>query len=144
MSRSVKRFLGGVLFLMVMVLFSGKAFATNFIEPEEFKKWLTTGKKVIIVDIQPHEDFVKGHFKGAIETNAFPANNDELKKKIDKALPIIQKSNDPVVIICPRGRSGAQNTYDYLKSKGVPESRLFILKGGIAGWPYPELLEKGQ
>ncbi|MFN3568569.1 MAG: rhodanese-like domain-containing protein [Caldimicrobium sp.] len=127
-----------------MFLFYGKALATNFIEPEEFKKWLTSGKKVIIVDIQPHDDFVKGHFKGAIETNAFPANTDELKKRIDKALPIIQKSNDPVVIICPRGRSGAQNTYDYLKSKGVPESRLFILKGGMAGWPYPELLEKTQ
>ncbi|MFN4196526.1 MAG: rhodanese-like domain-containing protein [Caldimicrobium sp.] len=144
MGRGVRGLMGGLLCLMVMVLFYGKAFATNFIEPEEFKKWLTSGKKVIIVDIQPHDDFVKGHFKGAIETNAFPANTDELKKRLDKALPIIQKSNDPVVITCPRGGKGAQNTYEYLKSKGVPESRLFILKGGMAGWPYPELLEKTQ
>ncbi|BAU23117.1 hypothetical protein THC_0726 [Caldimicrobium thiodismutans] len=130
--------------LMAMLFMAKASFATNFLEPQEFKKWLETGKKVIIVDIQPHEDFVKHHFKGSIETNAFPANNDDLKKRIDKALPIIINSNDPVVIICPRGRSGAQNTYDYLKSKGVPESRLFILKGGMAGWPYPELLEKGK
>jgi rhodanese-related sulfurtransferase len=138
--------LWGVMFLgLLAMLFMAKAsFATNFLEPEEFKKWLQTGKKVIIVDIQPHEDFVKHHFKGSIETNAFPANNDDLRKRIDKALPIINKSNDPVVVICPRGRSGAQNTYDYLKSKGVPESRLYILKGGIAGWPYPELFEKGN
>lgn len=119
--------------------------ATNFLEPDEFRKWLITGKRVIIVDIQPHEDFVKGHFKGSIETNAFPANTEELRKRLDKALPVINSQpQDPVVIICPRGRSGAQNTYDYLKKNGIPESRLFILKGGIAGWPYPELLEKGK
>jgi rhodanese-related sulfurtransferase len=116
----------------------------NMIKPEELKNWLTSGKKVILVDIQPHEDFVKGYIKGAIETNAFPASKDEERKRLDKVLPIIQKSNDPVVIICPRGRSGAKNSYDYLKSKGVPENRLYILEGGMAGWPYPELLEKGK
>jgi rhodanese-related sulfurtransferase len=115
----------------------------NMIKPEELKNWLTSGKKVILVDIQPHEDFVKGHIKGSIETNAYPASKDEERKRLDKVLPIIQKSNDPVVIICPRGRSGAKNSYDYLKSKGVPENRLYILEGGMAGWPYPELLEKG-
>lgn len=121
------------------------AFATNLLEPEEFKKWLQTGRKVIIVDIQPPEDFAKAHFKGSIETNAFPANTDELKRRLDKALPAIQSNpQDPVVIICPRGKSGAQNSYEYLKSKGIPEKRLFILKGGIAGWPYPELLQKGK
>ncbi|MCS7150681.1 MAG: rhodanese-like domain-containing protein [Caldimicrobium sp.] len=93
--------------------------------------------------MQPPEDFAKAHFKGSIETNAFPANTDELKRRLDKALPIINNNpQDPVVIVCPRGRSGAQNTYDYPKSKEVPEKKLYILKGGIAGWPYPELLKK--
>lgn len=144
MGRVLKGFILFFLFLTTATIFTQRAYATNFIEPEEFKKWLTSGKAVIIVDIQPHDEFVKKHFKGSIETNAFPANTEDLKKRLDKALPIIQKSNDPVVIICPRGRSGAQNSYDYLKAKGVPESRLFILKGGIAGWPYPELLERGE
>jgi rhodanese-related sulfurtransferase len=116
----------------------------NMIKPEELKNWLTSGKKVILVDIQPHEDFVKGHIKGAIETNAYPASKDEERKRLDKVLPIIKKSKDPVVIICPRGRTGAKNTYNYLKSKGVPENRLYILEGGMGGWPYPELLEKGK
>ncbi|MFN4131954.1 MAG: rhodanese-like domain-containing protein [Caldimicrobium sp.] len=144
----MKRPLGGFWGLMVsfffILLFTKNAFATNYIEPEELKKWLTSGKGVILVDIQPHDDFIKGHIKGAIETNAFPANNDDLRKRLDKVLPIIQKSTNPVVIICPRGRSGAKNSYDYLLSKGVPESRLFILKGGMAEWPFPELLEKGK
>lgn len=144
MVKLYRTFVWVFLFSFVGLVFYSKAFATNFIEPEEFKKWLTSGKKVIIVDIQPHEDFVKGHFKGSIETNAFPANTEELKKRIDKALPVIQNSQDPVVIVCPRGRSGAQNTYDYIKSQGISESRLFILKGGMAGWPYPELLEKSN
>ncbi len=136
----------GVIFLgFLFILLWGKvSFAYNYLKPEEFKKWLETGKKVIIVDIQPHDEYVKHHFKGSIETNAFPANNDVLRKRIDKALPIINQSNDPVVIICPRGRSGARNTYDYLKSKGVPESRLYILEGGMSGWPYPEFIEKGK
>lgn len=129
----------------LFILLWGKvSFAYNYLKPEEFKKWLETGKKVIIVDIQPHDEYVKHHFKGSIETNAFPANNDVLRKRIDKALPIINQSNDPVVIICPRGRSGARNTYDYLKSKGAPESRLYILEGGMSGWPYPEFIEKGK
>lgn len=136
----VVMFLG---FLTVM-FWSNFSFANNYLKPEEFKKWLETGKKVIIVDIQPHEEYVKHHFKGSIETNAFPANNDELRKRIDKALPIICKSNDPVVIVCPRGRSGAKNTYDYLKLQGVSESRLYILEGGISGWPYPEFIERGK
>lgn len=139
--------LGLKLVFSLVFLFSAVllyASQNNMIKPEELKNWLTSGKKVILVDIQPHEDFVKGHIKGAIETNAFPASKDEEKKRLDKVLPIIQKSNDPVVILCPRGRSGAKNSYDYLKSKGVPENRLYILEGGMAGWPYPELLEKGK
>jgi rhodanese-related sulfurtransferase len=139
--------LGLKLVFSLVFLFSAVllyASQNNMIKPEELKNWLTSGKKVILVDIQPHEDFVKGHIKGSIETNAYPASKDEEKKRLDKVLPIIQKSNDPVVIICPRGRSGAKNTYDYLKSKGVPENRLYILEGGMAGWPYPELLEKGK
>ena len=139
--------LGLKLVFSLVFLFSAVllyASQNNMIKPEELKNWLTSGKKVILVDIQPHEDFVKGHIKGSIETNAYPASKDEERKRLDKVLPIIQKNNDPVVIICPRGRSGAKNSYDYLKSKGVPENRLYILEGGMAGWPYPELLEKGK
>jgi rhodanese-related sulfurtransferase len=47
-----------------------------------------------------------------------------------------------VVIICPRGKSGAGNTYEYLRAMGISEERLRILEGGIAGWPYTEMLKK--
>jgi len=128
----------------LVFLFTTSAFAANYVKPEDFKKWLESGKKLIIVDIQPAEDFEEHHFKGSIETNAFPAKTDEEKKRLDKVIPLIMSSSDDVVIICPRGRSGASNTYEYLKSKGVPEKRLYILEGGIAGWPYKEMFVKGR
>ncbi|MDI6801453.1 MAG: rhodanese-like domain-containing protein [Thermodesulfovibrionales bacterium] len=131
-----------VLAMAFVFVLTTSAFAANMVKADEFKKWLESGKKMIIVDIQPKDEFEKHHFKDSIETNAYPAKTDEEKKRLDKTIPIIQASKDDVVIICPRGGSGASNTYDYLKSKDVPENRLYILEGGIAGWPYKEMLIK--
>lgn len=120
------------------------ALAKNYVKPDIFKQWLATNQALVIVDVQTAKDFGDHHFRGSIETNAFPGKSDEEKKRIDKALPKIQSSKGEVVIICPKGKVGAVNAYEYLKSKGVPESRLFILEGGIDGWPYTELFVKGR
>jgi len=86
---------------------------------------------VILIDIQPAADFEKHHLPGAIETNAYPVKSDEEKKRLDKSLDTIKKSEELVVIICPRGGSGAINSYNYYLSQGIPENRLTILKGGM-------------
>jgi rhodanese-related sulfurtransferase len=99
---------------------------------------------VTVVDIQPAGEYEAHHFKNSIETNAFPAKADKEKKKLDRALTAIKASKNNVVIICPRGRSGASNTYDHLKVQGVYESRLFILEGGVEGWPYTDTLVQGR
>lgn len=130
--------------IVALIIIPQAVFAANYVKPDIFKQWLTTNKPPVIVDIQPADDFGAHHFKGSIETNAFPSKTDEEKKRIDKALSAIRSSNNDVVIICPRGKGGASNTYDYLTSKGVAESRLFILEGGIANWPYPDLFVKGK
>lgn len=129
--------------LIILFVFSltSSASAANMLKPETFKQWLESGKKIIIVDIQPAEEFEKHHFKGSIETNAFPAKTDDDKKKLDSVIERIKKSDEDVVIVCPRGRSGAMNTYEHLKTKGVSENRLYILEGGIAGWPYKDMLQ---
>jgi len=114
------------------------------LKAEDFKKWLESGKKIILVDIQPAKEFEQHHFAGSIETNAFPAKTDEEKARLDKAVQKAKYSKDDVVIICPRGRSGAANTYEYLKLMGIDEKRLFILEGGVAGWPHKEMLKKGK
>jgi len=86
----------------------------------------------------------KHHFKGSLETNAYPVKSEEERKKLDKTLERINASQDDVVIVCPRGGGGAKNTYDYLKEKGVEEKRLFILEKGMEGWPHPEMCVQGR
>lgn len=118
--------------------------AANYIDPPELKELLDKKQPVILVDIQPAADFENHHLPGSIETSAFPAAKDEEKARLDKALTIINASKAPVVVICPRGKNGAKNAYNYLESKGVSEDRMQILDDGIAGWPYKELFVKGR
>ncbi|NTV50193.1 MAG: rhodanese-like domain-containing protein [Geobacteraceae bacterium] len=137
--------LKNVALTLAMTLLSATvALAANYIEPQELKVLLDKKQPVILVDIQPAADFEKQHLPGSIETNAFPAAKDAEKARLDKVLTIIKASKSPVIIICPRGKSGAKNSYNYLESKGVPEGRMQILDDGIAGWPYKELLVKGR
>jgi len=130
-----------ILMLTVATVFAADY---NFVSPERFKEDLASGKKIIIVDIQVPGEFVNSHFKGSLETNAYPAKTDEERMRLDAVLATINDSQDEVVIVCPRGGGGAKNTYDYLKSKGVAEKRLFILEKGMAGWPYPEMCQSGR
>jgi rhodanese-related sulfurtransferase len=120
------------------------AFAANYISPDELKGMIQQQKDVVIVDIQPANEFEQHYLKGSIETNAFPAKSPDEKQRLDKSLPVIKASSAPVVIVCPRGGSGAKNSYEYFQAQGIPEERLLILKGGIAGWPYQELLQHGK
>jgi len=133
-----------ILFLITLLATATISHATNYIEAEEMKQIILQKKDMIIVDIQPGADFEKNYLPGSIETNAFPAKTPEEKQRLDKALPAITASKAPVVIICPRGKSGAKNSYDYLLTKGIPEERLLILDDGISGWPYKELLKQGR
>ena len=142
MSQLMKRY--AVLVVSLVLIMVNTAWAANMLKAEDFKKWLEAGKSVIIVDIQPAKEYEQHHFKGSIETNAFPAKTDEERARLDKAIEKAKASKDDVVIVCPRGRSGAQNTYDYMKLKGIEEKRLFILEGGVANWPYKEMFVKGR
>ena len=134
------------LYIAVAVLFllPHAALAKNYVKPDVFKQWITSNRSIVIVDIQPAKEFENHHFKGSIETNAFPSKSDAEKRRLDNVIPKIQASKGEVVIICPKGKGGAVNTYEYLQSKGVPESRLFILEGGIESWPYPGMYVRGR
>jgi rhodanese-related sulfurtransferase len=130
--------------LVVLLLAPHAVLAANYVNPDTLKEWLASSRQLVIVDIQTAENFGDHHFKGAIETNAFPAKSDDERKRLDKTLPAIQNLKGEVVIICPKGKGGALNSYGYLKSRGVPEERLFVLEGGIESWPYPDLFVKGR
>jgi len=113
----------------------------NWVEPEQFKQWLEAKKPMVLVDIQDKPAFAAHHFPGAIETNAFPVETDAERKRLDPAVAAAKKSDQEVVVLCPRGGGGAKRAYDYLKAQGVPEKKLVILTGGVDKWPYRTMLE---
>ena len=138
------RKLGILIISLALLVTAAMAANYNYVKPEEFKSWMESGKEVVIVDIQVPEGFAKSHFQGSLETNAYPAKSDEERARLDKTLEKINATAAEVVIVCPRGGGGAKNTYDYLKSKGVAEARLFILEKGMEGWPHPEMCVTGR
>ena len=129
--------------ILISLLSTGALFQQfNYLEADQFKEWLSTEKPVIIVDIQVKNEFAAHHFPNSIETNAFPVKTEAQQKMIDQAVIAYEKSGYDVVVVCPRGGGGAKRCYSYLKSRGVPEKKLTILKGGVEKWPYPEMLIK--
>lgn len=116
----------------------------NFVSPEKVKHWIETKAPVTIVDIQVTEEFDLHHLPGSIATYAYPVKSDVERARIDNAVEVSIARGNPVVVVCPRGGGGAKRCYDYMKSKHVPEDKLLILKDGIAGWPYKDLLESGK
>ena len=127
--------------LVLLIALAATAFAagTQFVDPAEFKKWLESGKKMQIVDIQVPAEFRKHHFKGAIETNAYPVKSPEEKQRLDAVLPKLSAGREEIVVVCPRGGGGAKNAARYLVEKGIPAQRIYILEDGMQGWPYQEL-----
>ena len=108
----------------------------NYMSAQELKAMLDSKAPLHLVDIQVEDEFAKHHIEGAVSTCAYPVKSDADKAKLGSALADIQNDALPVVIVCPRGAGGATRTYDYLQEQGVPESRLYILEKGQAGWPY--------
>lgn len=135
----MKRMVCLLITLLLALATTAMAAGYKYVEPGQFKQWLESGKDMAVVDIQVPAEFQQHHFKDALETNAFPVKTTEEKQRLDKVLPQLSASQRDVVVVCPRGGSGAKNTYDYLKEKGVPENRMYILKDGMQGWPYKEM-----
>lgn len=133
-----------ILLTLLATLAASSVFAAQYIKPDELKQNLDQKKPVVIVDIQTAEEFAKHHLDSSLETNAYPVKSAEEQKRLDTTLSAINSTTAPVVIVCPRGKGGAMNTYEYLKTRGIPEERLFILEGGMAGWPYKDILKQGR
>lgn len=122
--------------LGMVALLSGAAWAAsyNYVKADEVAKMIRDKSNIAIVDIQVKEGFEKEHLKGAIRTEAYPVKSDSDKAKLEAVLPQLQKA-EKVVIVCPKGKGGANNTYDYLLSKGFSKDKLYTLEDGQMGWP---------
>lgn len=156
-----KKFLAGVLMIMLatsMVGCGAKATENNvaqntdaqvqeqertyqYYTAEQVKTAIENKDDIILVDIQVEDQWNEHHIKGAISTKAYPVKTDEEKAKVDAILAKLEGDN-PIIIVCPGGKGGAQNTVKRLEEKEIAPERLFILQNGQGGWPYEELLEK--
>lgn len=97
-----------VLAAMMVVALAVAALAADYryVNQDTFKQWVEGGKSMVIVDIQTPESFQKRHFKGSLETNAYPVKSDEDKKRLDATLERINATADEVVIVCPGAAAG--------------------------------------
>ena len=116
----------------------------NYISPEKVKTWIETKKPFTIVDIQVTDEFKAHRLPNSTATYAYPVKTDAERAQLEDAIRSSMEKDTPVVVVCPRGGGGAKRCYDYMKAKNVPEDRLLILKGGMGGWPYKDLVETGQ
>lgn len=122
-------------------LLESKENTYKYYTAEQVKEAIENGDDITLVDIQVEKEWNAHHIKGAISTKAYPVKTDEERAKVDTIIPQLEGEN-PIIVVCPGGKGGAQRTVNHLNESGISAERLFILENGQGGWPYDELLEK--
>ena len=131
--------LAAVLFLMIAGIATA-GIEYNFIDSDSLMQSLQGKKAIHLVDIQKKNDFLQHHFFGSLETSAYPVKSEQEMERIKDVVSNLQATDNPVVIIAPRGTRAAGRAYEYLLEQGITAQRLAILKNGVRGWPAPEIL----
>ncbi len=108
---------------------------------EELQKIFQQHQPVHLLDIQKKHDFLLHHFFNALATDAYPVKTRTDTAKIEPLLKRLQSTNDPIIIIGPRGTRASQRALTFLIQKGISPERLSILEKGIQRWPAPEILQ---
>ena len=111
----------------------------QYITADQLKSDIEAGKDLFLLDIQPESNFNEHHLQGVVATFAFPVETDGEKAAVDAVLG--DAAGKSLVIICPGGKKGANNTWDHLSANGYDMSTVFILENGQNGWPHAGLLE---
>jgi rhodanese-related sulfurtransferase len=124
--------------LVVTLMISVPVLASNYqyISAADLKDKIDNNAQGLLLDIQVAGEFDEHHIPGAVATFAYPVKSDVDKEKLQTFIAQAKEKSEPITIVCPRGGGGAKRAYDYLKEQGVAESRLKILEGGQAKWPY--------
>lgn len=110
----------------------------NYISIEEVKARLDAGDhkngSMAIMTSQTEKEYKTGYIKAAFPTYARPLKTDADFAKLIPFLNKVKDTNEDIVFICPRGRSGAERPYDYFKKNGISEKRLMVMEGGQAAF----------
>ena len=112
----------------------------QYITADRLKADIEADKNLFLLDIQPKKNYDKNHLKGVVATYAFPVETDEEKAAVDAVLG--DAAGKDLIIICPGGGKGANNTWDHLAANGYDMSTVFILEKGQNGWPHADLLDR--
>lgn len=106
----------------------------NYISPQEFKTRLDAGDieqgKLMVFSTQNHKEFASGYLPVAVQTFARPLESEADYRKLDIVLARAKATTEDIVIICPRGGSGATRPFDYFKQNGINPDRMLILTKG--------------
>ncbi|OEF96960.1 rhodanese-like domain-containing protein [Desulfuribacillus alkaliarsenatis] len=122
----------------------GEEIPFNYISTSEFRAMIDAGDlesgKIIAVCSQTEAEFAESSVPGAIVTHARPLETADDFAKLNPALEAINTSDAKVVILCPRGGSGATRPFEYFMENGVDTDRLLILQGGVEAFAidYPD------
>lgn len=106
----------------------------NYISPKELKVRLDRGDiengRMMMFTTQTEKEYATGYLEAAIPTYARPLEADADFRKLDPVLAQVKTTSEDIIIICPRGGSGATRPFDYFKENGINTDRMLILTGG--------------
>lgn len=106
----------------------------NYISPEELKVRLDRGDitngRMMMFTTQTEKEYASGYLEDAIPTYARPLETDADFSKLDPVLNQVRVTSEDIIIICPRGGSGATRPFDYFEENGIHPDRMLILTGG--------------
>jgi len=102
--------------LLATVLTTSLSLASDYrmIRPQALKETIDRNATLHLVDIQVVEEFDTHSLPGAIATHAYPLKSESDLAKLQVIVSGLKQNGDPLVIVCPRGKGGAERTYRYL------------------------------
>lgn len=105
--------------------FKGFNFA-NGITPENLKADVDGQKVFTVMDVRAKEDYDKGHISNAVST---PSGDGAAVMKA-----VNDNKNGLYVLVCYSGNARADEARNTMVNKGVDESRIICLQGGMGTW----------
>lgn len=135
-----RKYIFAIIMMLCMTSIPGLSQAYNMMTADQLKVRLDSKEPTILLDIQKENAYKEHHFYGSIRTYAYPAKTDTDLQSVVQGVRVHEQTGNDIVIIGPRGGRAAQRTTEFLITRRVPEDKIYILDGGIKGWPYPKML----
>ncbi len=128
--------LAAILLGLGLTACAGGSYDYQYYTAQELNDAMKSGASLLLLDVQPADQYELHHIPGAVFTDAFPGDTPESQAILKTYLKDVKQFDGDVVLICPMGKMGSVNAFDYFAAHGVDPHKLYILEGGQNGWPY--------